>query len=100
MEKLEKREYWEITSGKLEELISRNFGIDYEIIAEEEWSNGSTPIIDVGNPRNRQHYNELLDDLQGYISGDRWSINIYGLMDLLSLKGIIPTGNYIIDHSW
>lgn len=55
--------------------------------------------------------NKIIDDLQGtcqdlniilekFKSGNHWSMNIYGFMELLSLKGIIPDGNYLIDHSW
>lgn len=104
MMKLEKKEFYEIGIDVVQDLMEEHLGVtrdDFEIIAEEEMHNGATVWHGIGENRGLDHYNQLIKDFEGFKAGEKYHM-MYGaaFMELLSLKGHIPAGNYILDHSW
>lgn len=84
--------------NELEKLLLENFpGIDPDLITREEWGNDEEHSFTVTGSLDA-YDTELVAK---YIAGEwtRWGTTQV-LLDALCLRGIIPSGEYILDVSW
>lgn len=98
--KIKSNRYFEISAYDLEKLFKEHFDMDYEIVPEEELHNGVTVFWNVGKERKQKYFNLILKGIEDWKNGIKYAVSAWELIDLLSMKGIIPAGNYLVDHSW
>jgi hypothetical protein len=94
---MKKVEYYEMSYRELEELVKKTYGQYYSFVADIECNNDSEHSFDVDNTE------LLLDEkasLEDFITTGNYFYIINTLLNDMSLKGIIPYGNYLITVCW
>lgn len=90
---MNKKTIIEMDYKELDELISKEFGIDYECVAYEEWSNGESHEFAVEpNTLDEYNSNNLKTGKLHYLTS--------GLLDELCFQGKLEAGDYLISVSW
>jgi hypothetical protein len=95
--KVEKKTVFKVDYGDLDDFISEVYGHEYEIVADEELSNYSSKEYHVEQ--------EELDDydmnsLRKFTEEGKGQFNARLILTDLCNKGLIETGDYIIDVFW
>lgn len=83
---------------ELEEILNQHFpGVDPDLVAREEWNNDEEHSFTVDTRLDEYDTKKLAS----YIAGEWTKWGTTGvLLNALCLKGVIPSGEYLIDVSW
>lgn len=93
--KTEKREVFFVNYKNLDEFINHyypNLVSKFEVVADEELSNDSEKLIDVTGETDSYTESEIKSGETGFMTT--------AYMNDLCRKGLIPTGEYLIQVSW
>jgi hypothetical protein len=92
-----KQSFYMVTAGKLEEMIEREFGISFSIVADQEIGNQELVLYGVQSKLTSYDFAEI----KMWQEKNGSSCYIFQtLMAYLCRKGKIPAGDYVIDCTW
>ena len=95
--KVEKKTVFKVDYGDLDDFISEVYGHEYEIVADEELSNYSSKEYHV-EQEELSDYN--MKSLREFTEEGRGMYNARLILVDLCNKGLIETGDYVIDIFW
>ena len=105
--KFKVKSYINVEYHDIDDLINTYFETDYkyECVAYQEWSNYSSYTISVYGKDNTPSYDILserkIQEIENIKITKKYNdISLRHLLNYLSLKDIIPSGEYLIKVSW
>jgi len=99
MQTIKQELYYVLDYSELETIIQNHFNRpDYELLATQEWSNGSSKtFLLTDKPLDKWDTDRVTKFASGEGDGE---YSLRALMCKLVIDGEIPAGNYLIDVSW
>lgn len=95
--KCKKVEYLEVDYGDLDNFISKHYGREFEVVADQEMGNDSSKSLTVKQEPLDEWERRNLDE---WISTGRGGWLLRTIMTDLCNQGLIAPGEYLIEISW
>lgn len=101
--KLEKVQYIEVDYDELTKFIVEHLPAptDYNMVAEEEWSNDSDHVVSVDPPTDYDLKFDLKELREQLTAGrPKLQYNLGTIMQELATRGLLEYGNYLVTVCW
>lgn len=85
-----------LTDDEVQQLVKDNFGLDFELVAEEEWNEGYHKV----SAESRRFPDTEKQWVERWVNGSNNYPYIHNIMCYLAATGVIPEGEYLIEVSW
>jgi len=92
--------YIEMDDSEFNDLVEKHYGVEFEIVAAEEWSNDESHTFNVkkGEDSNFTEYDKHSWD--NFLIGKEYMYMGYTIFQHLVNDGHLPEGSYLIKLSW